>query len=674
MNKLKLTLNKKNTYNLIIFVGISILGLLYILLITSKCGLGLTPDSAAYIAGARNIANGNGIVLLYNDLEKRIPLRLWASITDMEKPLIFHWPPFYPLILSIFAILRLDLISSARILNSVFFGINLYLISFFIYKYTKSLILTVGASIFFLFSKVTIGIHTLFMSEPLFFSLGFLGLFYLIFYFENSKKNYVIISSILIGLSIITRYAGISFLLTLITLLFLFEKSSFKKKLSQLVLSAVLSSIFLLLWVFQTYKTGNNLTDRLLYFHPPSLDEIQNIPGVINKWFLIGSFTFNIDLIIMIILLSTLIFICIYNYIKSKFNILLKINISFFIFIIYYLLILLLSRTFFDAKIPIAQDRLLFPIFISIFILFFINLFYFVNLFSIKKFLFPALFLLVFIFNGFLIYNTYFYSKSLYLNGQYYSSKKFINSNFLSEIKNLPNEKILFSDATEIIYLYTLRKAYTLPAKFDPYNNIVNKNYYQQLDEMYNKINYDKGYIIDFSYLDRPFLPTTEFLKDNYTLFLYHKDDLGEIYEALPEKLSNVFISNNFNFKNYWREMNECNFKIENDNIIIQASGDDPWFENKFRLNYNNKKTLMLIINLYTKVEGEIRIFYGIDDKEYVIEDSEFRNLKIGNNIIYFKIPYNYKNLEGRIKKIRIDPINKKEDIIIKSIVLAYIN
>ena len=65
----------------------------------------------------------------------------------------------------------------------------------------------------------------------------------------------------------------------------------------------------------------------------------------------------------------------------------------------------------------------------------------------------------------------------------------------------------------------------------------------------------------------------------------------------------------------------------------------------------------------YSPVNGELRIFYGKDDKGYTWEDSTGYLLNEGDNTIFAKILYD-KNL----KKVRIDPIDKNMNCIIEKI------
>jgi len=671
--------NKNKSIILIIFLClISVIGILLVLFLTSRFGAGLTPDSAAYLAGAKNIASGNGITILYNDARGLVPLKLWASTSSVNQPLIFHWPPFYSIVLSLFVLTKINLLNGARILNSIFFGINIFLICHIIWKSTKSLIMTLLSGIIFLSSIVMLGLHTFIMSEPLFVLSGFSAIFILLSYFENKKIHYFIFAVILLGISFLTRYIGVAFILTSAIAVFLFDKAGFKNKSIRFFSLILISFAPMIVWLYRTSVAGNNLTDREILFHPPSIAELGQIPGVILKWFLIKDLGRIVNFFILILLIAIIIILTVFiaKRVKKDSNgsFTFKLICILLAFIPVYIFILILSRTFFDAKIPMAQDRLLAPLFIAFLIIFILLVSYFSVFFIKKKYIKAVILLGIFIFSGFYIVNGFNWSRNVYINGQGYSQKSYIDSKFVEEIKKIPAGKIIYSDATDIIYLYTGRQAYVLPAVFNPYTEAVNKNFEIQIREMFAQIDDSKGVIIDFSNMERPFLPAIEDLKRENSICLNYKDADGEIYEVCSGNLEKIFTSDYKNFTDYWRSMNQCSFETIEDNIKVAVTGDDPWFESKFDIDFTLKRPLMLVIYLDTEKEGEIRIFYGRDDRDYTLGDSYGYPLIKDFNKIYFKIPYNYYGGNEAVEKVRIDPINMQTDVKIEKIELFYID
>src|SRR3990172_3099143 len=84
-------------------------GAIILLLVVTRWGIGLSPDSAIYIAGARSLLEGHGI---------SFPLGAgrWQPITA--------WPPFYSIVLAVLGLPGVDPWIGARFLNAVLLGAN----------------------------------------------------------------------------------------------------------------------------------------------------------------------------------------------------------------------------------------------------------------------------------------------------------------------------------------------------------------------------------------------------------------------------------------------------------------------------------------------------------------------------------------------------------------------
>ena len=122
------------------------------------------------------------------------------------------------------------------------------------------------------------------------------------------------------------------------------------------------------------------------------------------------------------------------------------------------------------------------------------------------------------------------------------------------------------------------------------------------------------------------------------------------------------------NFNEYWLPLNQLDFIIEDNSVKLKTSGDNPWFESKFPIEFKDNLPLMLKVIIESPVAGEIRVFYGRDGKEFVLEDSYGYPLSTGWNNIHIQIPYS-----EDMNKIRIDPIDVNEDCVIEKIELYQI-
>jgi len=116
------------------------------------------------------------------------------------------------------------------------------------------------------------------------------------------------------------------------------------------------------------------------------------------------------------------------------------------------------------------------------------------------------------------------------------------------------------------------------------------------------------------------------------------------------------------NFNKSFTPLNDCTFITENNDILVKAFGDDPYFESTFPFTFDKYDTVILMIDLESKSASDLQIFYGLKDNTYNEKDSVSSKLVPGNNKIYLEIP------TKDLVKLRIDPIIKKENVKINNI------
>ena len=88
-------------------VTLGVLGSLLILLATSRYGVGLSPDSASYIAAARSLLAGRGYLDYNGD------------------PMVL-FPPLYPTLIALGSLIWPDPIFVARYVNAASFGLIVF--------------------------------------------------------------------------------------------------------------------------------------------------------------------------------------------------------------------------------------------------------------------------------------------------------------------------------------------------------------------------------------------------------------------------------------------------------------------------------------------------------------------------------------------------------------------
>ena len=96
-----------------------------VVLLITKHGASMIPDSAVYIGTARNLAQGRGLTTPFNLLiNPYSPAK--AAAFDGAVPLT-HYPPLFPAVLAVFQRLDIDALDAARWFNALLMGVNVFL-------------------------------------------------------------------------------------------------------------------------------------------------------------------------------------------------------------------------------------------------------------------------------------------------------------------------------------------------------------------------------------------------------------------------------------------------------------------------------------------------------------------------------------------------------------------
>ena len=149
---------------ILLVAPLALLGAVSIALAT-RLGVGISPDSTAYVDCATNLLAGRG-------------LTIHTGIDELEP--LTHFPPLFPALLALVGSLGFDPSSVARWLNLVLFAINIVLVGLVITASTERPIWASAlGSYFVMTSTATLHIHSMAWTEPLFVLSCVLGLFLL---------------------------------------------------------------------------------------------------------------------------------------------------------------------------------------------------------------------------------------------------------------------------------------------------------------------------------------------------------------------------------------------------------------------------------------------------------------------------------------------------------------
>ena len=174
-------------------LGLIALGAMGLILYSTPEGLGLSDDSIGYIAGARSILSGQG----YREA--------WLASNGP----VTHFPPGFSSLLALIGISGLDPLRSARFLNALLFGANVFLLGIIGWRMTKSQIAGVVLALLFAVNASLFNAHAVAMSEPLYIFFSLAAFLAFSKYFNTEKNIWLIITAILTAFAYLTRYAGL---------------------------------------------------------------------------------------------------------------------------------------------------------------------------------------------------------------------------------------------------------------------------------------------------------------------------------------------------------------------------------------------------------------------------------------------------------------------------------
>jgi hypothetical protein len=266
------TLRALKKHPWIFLLAIAILGVALDLIVI-RHGVGATGDAVWYMQGAENILRGYGYGILRGD--GFLPTTLY--------------PPFYSIVLAALGLPGFPIFALAGILNALLWGANLFLTGWLIYRLTGSAAASILGSAFTLLCIDLFLIHTWAMSEPLYLTLTLLSLLFMLRYQEQGSRLHLVLAGLAAGLSVVTRYVGISLVVTLCLWILVFGAGSTKRRLADATILGVLGVLPLVIFFIRNATLAHTLAGRTgLVFHAIPAENYANMALTLTSWFLPG--------------------------------------------------------------------------------------------------------------------------------------------------------------------------------------------------------------------------------------------------------------------------------------------------------------------------------------------------------------------------------------------------
>ena len=232
-------------------------------LVVTREGPGLSPDSVRYVAGARSILEGRGFA--YQDGAGR-----YRPITN--------WPPLYPAVLALPGLAGVDALPAARVIDAVLFGLTLLMVGWLVRRRSGSL----GAAL--LAMAALAGVRTAFVnyvmawSEPLFVGLTVAALIALTRHLERPSWGRLLLASLAAGAAFMTRYPGIGLVAAGSLALLLWRRGGWWPRLRDGAAFGALACLPVFLWMNRNVEAGGSATGRRM------APRLIDVPHLLEGW------------------------------------------------------------------------------------------------------------------------------------------------------------------------------------------------------------------------------------------------------------------------------------------------------------------------------------------------------------------------------------------------------
>lgn len=312
-------------------------------------GVGVSPDSTHYIETARSLVDGKGYTV--------------------NGKVMTHFPPGYPLLLAVMGIVTgREILPVARGMAVLFYGLNLFLMGAVFLRATRgNLISTVCMLTLFILSGPVLFVHSMAWSEAPFMMVTLTGLLVLMRYGHRPSVSRLLLMSGLIGYAVITRYIGIALIPAFTIILLTISGRSVTDKVKDALIFVFSASIPFGLLLTRNAWVTDSATNRTVALHPISMEHLTRLLETI--WSFILPVTLSpgtlalLSCVLMMVLLFSVVTVCRSERLNKEYSSACLLVRGSGSCIAFYLVVLFLSMTYFDAQTPV-DHRIIYPIYI----------------------------------------------------------------------------------------------------------------------------------------------------------------------------------------------------------------------------------------------------------------------------------------------------------------------
>ena len=206
-------------------------------------------DSMIYISAADSLANGDGIVTFSGFLGD------YSSL----------WAPLYPIAMALIGFLKIDSVQAGLLVNIAAFGLVIIWTGIWLHRYTGSQLVSLSGAVTVGTSYTLTWMSSNVITEPMFVCLTFLALAKLGCFIESEKyrRSDIVWPACIAALATVTRYLGITIILTAVILIMTRARLPLYRKLKYAAAYCVIAIGPLMFWMVRNgLSIGHPVGDR----------------------------------------------------------------------------------------------------------------------------------------------------------------------------------------------------------------------------------------------------------------------------------------------------------------------------------------------------------------------------------------------------------------------------
>jgi hypothetical protein len=480
-------------------------------------GSGLSPDSLAYLTGARSIDIGYGF--------------------SMAGTPIATWPPLFSLFIAGLHTVFPSFLQAARLLNAVLFGVNAVLIAVAVRLGSRRFVAAALASGIFLASAPYYEIHAYIWSEPLFtaFTLGCVITMSL--HLERGRTALLVTSAACLGFAALTRYIGVAFLPMGTIALLLAWKRPIGQRIRDALIWCITAMVPIGMWVARNAAqagTGAGHSFRVHLMLPR--DFVSHVLVTSSSFMAPISLplTWQRGTILVLAMLITFAIAVSLRGGRSRLDwkpARIGVAATSLLFATSYLLLLYATVSFFDANVPVDMRLMSVP-FILLLIAYF-SIARGLTDYSRSHVTWYAFLAAATILVLAKIPDAIRSAAVIHDNGLGFTSRDWRNSETMAFMRSFTGEGIIYSNGSDILSFDTQLPSRYIPEKVSPFTLAPNEAFEGERQQMCGDIVQRGAILVYFNHIDwRWYLPTKADLEAKCNLPIWRQFADGTVYAA----------------------------------------------------------------------------------------------------------------------------------------------